>query len=367
MHSSLMAGLRARQPRFALLALAFASMQIAACSDDNTAFAQGAGGTAAPIAAKDVLRGVNISGGEFGGPAPGKMFTNYAYPTKEEVDYYARSGLGIVRVPFLWERLQPEVDGSLSDADVKALKEIVDYSLSKGMVVALDMHNYGHRFIGPDYKMKIEIGEAMASTASLVDAWAKIAEGYKGNDKVWLGLMNEPNTHSAERWWRVNQELVNGLRAKGFKNKLLVPGTSWTGAHSWRSSGNAEEAEAFKDPGNNFAFEVHQYLDGDSSGTNADCSAGAAERVDDVITWARSRNVKLFLGETGATDDKTCTVEYPAMLKRVTHSGVFIGWTAWGGGSWWPGDYPFRTLPLDWPGTQKVTPNMRYLLQPAPK
>ena len=52
---------------------------------------------------------------------------------------------------------------------------------------------------------------------------------------------------------------------------LMVPGNHWTGAHSWVSSDNDEIMGTITDSGNNFVFELHQYLDSDSSGRNENC------------------------------------------------------------------------------------------------
>ena len=48
---------------------------------------------------------------------------------------------------------------------------------------------------------------------------------------------------------------VNGVRAGGATSQLiLVEGTSWTGAWTWASSGNAAVFGAIKDPSNNVAI-----------------------------------------------------------------------------------------------------------------
>jgi len=57
-----------------------------------------------------VLPGINISGGEFGG-AGGKLGTNYIYPSTAEMRSYAAQGFKLLRVPFRWERLQPNLYG----------------------------------------------------------------------------------------------------------------------------------------------------------------------------------------------------------------------------------------------------------------
>ena len=73
---------------------------------------------ASPINPTSLLIGVNLAGAEFaspyrndngqpsGEPNPGVFGTNYTYPTHAEIDYYAAKGMSVVRLPFLWERIQ---------------------------------------------------------------------------------------------------------------------------------------------------------------------------------------------------------------------------------------------------------------------
>ncbi|UIY29469.1 glycoside hydrolase family 5 protein [Neorhizobium galegae] len=65
------------------------------------------------------LRGVNLAGAEFGslGDEYGK---GYIYPTKETIDYFAGKGFNTVRLPFLWERLQPQLYKGFDSAEPRA-------------------------------------------------------------------------------------------------------------------------------------------------------------------------------------------------------------------------------------------------------
>lgn len=175
---------------------------------------------------------------------------------------------------------------------------------------------------------------------------------FKDNDRVWFGIMNEPEGISAAAWRNVAQAVTNAIRAAGANNKLLIPGTAYTGAHSWISSGNAEAMSSFVDPAGNFAFEVHQYLDADSSGKSGTCTPGSgASRLTPFIEWAKAKpDREGFLAEFAAGDpsvagQEQCAAELTALLDAAETSGVFIGWTAWGGGAWWPPSYIFRLDP----------------------
>ena len=76
----------------------------------------------------------------------------------------------------------------------------------------------------------------------------------------------------------IAQSVTNAIRAIGARNRILVPGTDYSGAHSWVTSGNAAQMATFLDPANNFAFDVHQYLDADSSGKEGTCVVGARSK-----------------------------------------------------------------------------------------
>ena len=288
-----------------------------------------------------LLTGVNVSGAEFGS-VPDRLNHDYVYPNAAELDYYAAAGARVVRIPFRWERLQPALYGPLATVDRAALQSVVRNARARGLVVVLDMHDYARRRPHGQAKANATVGTVDLGASALTDAWTKIAADYRDDPNVWLGLMNEPSGIAVADWWRVAQQLVVDLRGQRVTNKLLVPGGSWTGAHSWFSSGNAAQAARFTDPGRNYAFELHQYLDRDSSGTQATCTAGSARRVDAALSWAEQASVPLFFGEIAAGASATCQAEYDAMLQKLNASPAVIGWTAWGGGRWWNTSYMFR-------------------------
>src|SRR5690606_19358119 len=58
---------------------------------------------------KPRLVGVNLSGAGFGpSVVPGVHGTNYTYPAESYYKKYADLGMNLVRLPFLWERIQPK-------------------------------------------------------------------------------------------------------------------------------------------------------------------------------------------------------------------------------------------------------------------
>ena len=284
-----------------------------------------------------MLQGVNLSGAEFGSKLPGTHNTDYAYMARwngyHHHVWYAANGATVFRLPFKWERLQPESQGQLVGAELDNLIRTVRDYLSLGVSVILDPHNYA------------AYNGQQVTSDQLVDLWRKLVDRFAGDQRIFFNIMNEPANIDIAAWWQIAQDTVDAIRDKGARNLVLVPGAQWTGAHSWVSSGNAEHANLFLDPGNNCAFDVHQYLDGNSSGTSASAvrTTIGVERINAVTTWAVSNGHRLFLGEYGISKEKTNIIANGQMLDFMgKFPDVWIGHTAWGAGSWWAQDYYFR-------------------------
>ena len=84
--------------------------------------------------ASSFLLGVNLAEAEFGSEnVPGVFGTDYTYPTHAEIDYYASKGMGVIRLPFLWERLQRTESGPLDATELGRLDDVVNYATGKGL------------------------------------------------------------------------------------------------------------------------------------------------------------------------------------------------------------------------------------------
>jgi endoglucanase len=245
------------------------------------------GQQSAPIVAKsnDFARGVNLSGAEFG-PLPGRLGKDYAYPADAEIAYYQTHGFTIVRLPFKWERMQRRLYGGLDIAkdgtgDFERLQAAVASITGRGMIAILDPHNYGSRDVDG---IRTTIGSDAVPAAALEDFWMRLANEFKANTRVWFNLMNEPTGISPADWKAIAQSVTDAIRKTGAGNRLLMPGTIYTTAASWITSGNAKQMESFVDPAGNFVFDVHQYLYTDNSGTHGTCVAGAGSKRLEAFT-----------------------------------------------------------------------------------
>ena len=293
------------------------------------------------------LTGVNIAGGDFGPQnLPGRYGTDYIYPDNETIDYFAAKGMNIIRVPALWERLQRQLDGDLDAAEMKRLDDVINYAASKGMRVILDVHNYAA------YRGAM-IGSPSVPAKALGDLWGRIAARYKDNEAVVFGLMNEPNNLPTETWLEAANIAVAEIRRTGAKNLVLVPGVGWSSARSWGGGGygtpNSEAMLKVEDPADNVAYEVHQYFNADWTGASADCQSVdvGIETLTPVTEWAKQHGKRVFLGEVGVGSGETCLKALDRVMAFMSENNdVWLGWTYWAGGAWWPKDYFTNLQPL---------------------
>jgi endoglucanase len=278
--------------------------------------------------------GVNISGGEFGSNVPGVLGTDYTYPTQAEIDYWASQGMNTIRVPFLLERLFQDngTNSQFSQADLTALQNVVSEAAAVGITVDLDPHDYGDlngQEILPGTTTEQEYDADMQA----------LAGAFAGDSNVIFSLMNEPNQQTPTQQAQLDNDAIAAIRAGGANQLILVPGTDWDGAWTWTSSGNAAaiNPSTIHDPDNNWAIEVHKYLDSDGSGTNYSPITNAqigVQRLTAVTQWAEQNGVKLFLGEFGVPGDSQSLTAMDNMLSYMQQNDTANG-GPWLGGTYW--------------------------------
>lgn len=291
--------------------------------------------------------GVNLAGAEFNSAKrPGTVFKDYTYPAASDYAYFAGQGMNIIRLPFLWERLQPQALGEFDQAQLQLLRTAVSHAKNNNLKLILDVHNYA-KYNG------VRIGSGDVTNATLADLWTRLAREFGNDDAVIFGLMNEPFALPADVWASAAQASIDAIRATGARNLILVPGTAYTGAHNFVAGGygtttNAQALAGIRDPANRYAIELHQYLDRDFSGTKPDCvnATIGADKLRGVTAWLRREGKVGFLGEFGAADNETCRQALDGMLAFMQENrDVWLGWTYWAAGAWWPNTYPFTVQP----------------------
>ncbi|HEY9099599.1 MAG TPA: glycoside hydrolase family 5 protein [Thiobacillus sp.] len=292
------------------------------------------------------LKGVNLAGAEFASSKlPGVLNKDYVYPGRDQMDYFASLGANAIRLPFRWERIQPALFGELDALELKNLETTVAMARSRGMCVILDVHNYGA------YRGNA-IGTQAVPAAAFIHLWTRLAKTFTDTSSTAFGLMNEPHKLPIEQWAGVAQKTIDAIRQTGAQNLILISGGRWSGVHEWEKSfsgtSNAMAFSNLKDPLKQSWIDVHQYADADYSGTGKSCRS--AEQLTNMFVrmtqWAQTHNQQLFLGEFGVPANQACLDTLDSMLKQMTDTGVWRGWTYWAAGSWW-GDYPLSIEPRD--------------------
>jgi endoglucanase len=293
------------------------------------------------------LVGVNIDGGELNSSdAVDTLHTDYIYPSKAEIDYFASKGLKIIRVPFELSRLELSPGAPLDTTTLGYLKQIVSWAAADGVTVLLDPHDYGYAWghlIGTD--------SGDTTNVQFGNFWSEVAAAFKSYPNVAFGIMNEPHVQTAEEWAVSDNAAIAAIRQTGATQEIMVPGVDYTNAGNWIVSRSAAaiNPSTIVDPGHNYAFEVHEYLDPNSSGTTfapiTDPDLGV-ERLRAVTQWAYSTGAKLFLGEFGVPPD---SYSLGALLNTLTYmrrnANVWQGIAYFSGGPWWPAGYPFSVEP----------------------
>lgn len=336
----------------------FAAGWTGARADDPPPVAPAPGESGKPLP----FTGVNLSGAEFGPISDGKPQVygkNYTYPTAAELAYFAGKGMNVIRLPFHWENLQPALKQKLDPTELGRLRTVVKQATGQGLTVLIDPHNYAR------YHGKV-IGGPEVSDEDFADFWGRLAGEFRDDARVWFGLVNEPHGEPAEQWLASANAAIAAIRRAGAHNLILVPGTDWTGAHSWIKSGNAAVMPGVQDPEQHCVIEVHQYLDADCSGSKRETVSPTigSERLREFTLWCREHGQKAFLGEFAAGDTVRGAEAIQDMLRDMEKNrDVWTGWAWWSAGPWW-GDYMYSLEPKN--GVD--SPLMRWLvphLQPA--
>jgi endoglucanase len=305
---------------------------------------------AQPVQSKTGSRfhGVNLSGADFTSSAlPGVEGRDYGWPTHAEVDYFTGKGVNTFRIGFLWERMQPKAYGALNATYAAKLDDLVAYATSHGANVILNPQNFA-RYYGN------LVGSSAVPNAVFADFWKRMSTRYSPNARVMFNLVNEPNGLPTEQWVGAANAAIAAIRGTGATNLIHVPGNNWTGAYSWSDSWygtpNAKAMLNIKDSGNNFVYEVHQYLDSSSGGKTGDCVSGTigSERLENFVAWLRANGKKGFVGEFAGGNNPTCNAAVTDMIDSMEDAAdVLEGWLWWGGGPRWSPGYPFAIDPKD--------------------
>ena len=291
------------------------------------------------------LLGVSLAGAEFGHDRlPGRVGFDYVYPSdRASYSYYAGRGFAIIRLPFLWERVQPRPFGPLAASEVALIREVLEHAASANQRVILDLHNYGRYYHEP---LRVE------DAGRLADVWVRLAHEFRGHPGIFgYELMNEPHDlpDGSAGWAQICQLVTNEIRKEDTTSWVLIPGYSWQGAESWARE---NPTLSVHDGSGLLLYAAHQYFDGDNSGKyqsgyDATSPDVGVRRLQPFADWLAARNARGIVTEFGVPDDDP---RWLAVLERFLHAvwtdERIVGGVYWAGGPWW-GTYPLSIEPRD--------------------
>ena len=309
--------------------------------------------------------GVNLSGMEFGSNVPGTLGTDYTVPTAAEFAYYHGKGVNLVRLPVLWERIEPNLfasppNAAFSGAYVRLIKTALRQAHRNHMTVVVDVHDYGgyggHK-----------LGDGTLTNMMYANFWKHLATALKPIPGLGgYDIMNEPNAMpSASAWPQAAQAAVNAIRTIDISTKLYVEGDFYASAGAWTTY---NQNLSITDSANNLVYEAHVYGDRDSSGShydwNTEVSYGVtvdtiAQRVGTFTGWCASKGVAGMIGEVGVgNDDASWNTELANGLSAMQSAGI-QAFTYWAGGPWW-GSYPMSIEPSNGVDAPQMTVVSQY-------
>lgn len=295
------------------------------------------------------FKGVNISGAENTYPATSQF--NYIYPANVELDYFASKGFGLIRMPIQIRRVQefsygdldpigrtdePAVSGSTpgTQTNLLAIKAVLDHACSDNLYVVIDPHDYGY-IQDTNTNTSRPIGSDPEATAQFKDWWIRVSTKFSNYPNLIFGLMNEPYAQTPGQWQVGAVAAINGIAQVTTSRMVFIPGTSYTGGHSWVSSGNATAWAGYVPPaGMQIAFEMHEYLDSDYSGSHAVCAGNGSAPMTAATAWAQANGFKIWIGEIGWSQDPSCPPDATNLMSYFTaNEPTYLGWAYWVGGS----------------------------------
>jgi endoglucanase len=301
-------------------------------------------------------RGVSLAGAEFGTQkkgfscrSPGAAGSDYTYNSESTVKYFAGQGFTLLRIPFRWERVQPQLGGELQGEELRRLRQVVGWAEKHHCQVILDVHNYGrYTAVVDDKPVSCVIdqqvgGQTPVSRSHFADLWRRLSRAFRDEPAVYAyGLMNEPHDMGRSSWKRISQAAVDAIRKEEDERLVLVAGDGWSSAATFaKTNGPAW----IKDAAGKVAYEAHCYFDHDGSGHYAKSYAAEraadpnlarrpAERLRAFVSWCQENKAAGFVGEFGVPGNDEGWLDlmrsFIGSLDEAGMSGCY-----WAAGEWW--------------------------------
>lgn len=164
-------------------------------------------------------------------------------------------------------------------------------------------------------------------------------------------------------WAASCQAAVTAIRKAGATTQhILLPGTGYTSAESFVSSGSAAalgKVTNLDGSVDNLIFDVHKYLDSDNSGTHIGCvNNGISTAFQPLASYlTQNKRVALLSEIGGGSDNPSCLTDLCQVADFFNeNAGAYLGMMGWAAGSFDPSSYVLSLTPTKSGSTWKDQP-----------
>ncbi len=135
------------------------------------------------------------------------------------IDDIAAAGFDTIRVPIKWSaRAGKKPPYTINESLFERVDHVVDYAISKGLNVIIDVHHYEEIMKRPEQHVP-----------RLAEIWRQIAERYQDrSDKLLFEILNEPHDSMTPQWLeRANNMIMPIIRETNPERWVILSGADW--------------------------------------------------------------------------------------------------------------------------------------------
>jgi endoglucanase len=291
--------------------------------------------------------GIVLCGAEFGEKnLPGQLNTDYIYPTKDEINYFALKGFKSITLPFKWERVQRSIGSPLDSLELQNMRQFVRTCDSAHIKVILTLQNFAVYYSNANNYL---IGSHNLSYDSYGDFWKKMATAFADCPNIYgYDIMNEPRNIFSRHWRKAAQAAINGIREVDKTCNIIVDGENSSFSADWKFDNNS--LKRLKDPSNKIIYDAHCYFDYNHSGRYDGLQEGSikddvgVERIKPFVKWLKRHHKNGMIGEFGVPTDASWLRAMDNFIKYAIEKGIQVNY--WAAGPWW-NDYLLSIEPAN--------------------
>lgn len=182
--------------------------------------------------------GNTMDGCDYGAQVPGETQWQKVKTTKEIIKTVHDLGFNTLRVPVTWMTMINDEDYSINEEWMSRVQEIVDYGISQGMYVILNIHHDGADQLSWLNISEKDEAKLDAMYKKFEGTWKTIATRFKDYDEhlifesmneIWetYDMGADQVNAELEKINKLNQIFVDAVRSTGFNNTtrwLMMPG-----------------------------------------------------------------------------------------------------------------------------------------------